>query len=180
MDPDLDLAVSLDVKKVEIQLPAAIVTAIQNAKSSTGIDFKKYISLADETYRKRKVTSAELPLIPSQGLPSALAKFLHRELRIKATSKHRDLKIRWKNLAMDVFFDLDRDAGYLYLNSSFRRLLLHGLPGSSADLPVLKCLLFFAAEEALLSERIGSKMRDRLDQVNRILVQAVRYERTSP
>jgi hypothetical protein len=169
----------LDVKKVEIQLPPTLVTAIQKARTANGIDFKKYLSLADEVYRTRKMTGTDLPLIPSQGLPSELAKFLHRELRIKATSKHRDLKIRWKTLEKDEFFDLDRDSGYLYINRSFRKQLLHGLPGSSADLPVLKCLLFLVAEEALSSERLGPRMRDRIELVNRILARAVKYERIS-
>lgn len=178
LNPNLDLALSLDVRKVEIQLPAELVAAIEKAKTSAGIDFKKYIALAQESYRKKPILGADLPLIPSQGLPSQLAAFLHRELRIKATTRHRDLKIRWKTLEKDQFFEIERDGGYLYLNRLFRRQLLHGLPGSSADLPVLKCLLFLVAEDALSSERIGAKMRDRLEQVNRILVRAVRFERT--
>jgi anti-sigma regulatory factor (Ser/Thr protein kinase) len=177
LSPELDLTVSLDVRKVEIQLPLELVSAIEKAKTQEGVDFKKYLSFAQESYRKRTITTSELPLIPSQGLPSQLATFLHRELRIKATAKHRDLKIRWKRLEKDRFFDLDRDGGHLYLNRSFRKRLLHGLPGSAADLPVLKCLLFLVAEEALSSERMGARMRERLEQVNRILVRAVKFER---
>jgi hypothetical protein len=176
---DFDVEVSLDVKKVEIQLAPDLVAAIQKAKTSSGVDFKKYLSIADETYRKRKVTEAELPLIPSFGLPAALTKFLHRELRIKATAKHRDLKIKWRRLDKDSFFEINRDTGDLFLNRTYRRVLLHGLPGSSADIPVVKCLLFLVLEDALSSERMGSKIRERLEQVNRILVRAVRYERSS-
>jgi hypothetical protein len=177
MKSDFDVEVSLDVKKVEIQLPPALANSIQKAKTSSGMDFKKYLSIADETYRTRKMTDGELPLIPSVGLPSELSDFLHKELRIKATAKHRDLKIEWKDLDMDSFFDIDREDGYLYLNRYFRRQLLHGLHGSSTDLPVVKCLLFLVLEHALSSERMGQKIRERLDQINRILVQAVRYER---
>ena len=176
---DFDLEISLDVKKVEIQLPPNLVSAVQKAKTAAGIDFKKYLSIAGETYRTRKVTEAELPLIPSLGLPSELTHFLHDELRIKATRKHRDLKIKWKHLDKSVFFEIDRDAGDLFLNRAFRKQLLHGLDGSSADIPVVKCLLFLVLEDALASERMGGKMRERIDQVNRILAEAVKYERTS-
>jgi hypothetical protein len=120
----------------------------------------------------------ELPLIPSEGLPSSLKKFLHEELRVKATAKHRDLKFRWKRLEPDTFFEIDRDRGHLLLNSLYRRHLLHGLPGSSADLPVVKCLLFLVLEEAVLSERTGPRLRERLGRANRILAEAVKYERT--
>jgi hypothetical protein len=176
---DFDVDVSLDVKKVEIQLPPNLVSAIQKGKTSSGIDFKKYLSIANDAYRTRKITDAELPLIPSEGLPSELVSFLHDELRIKATAKHRDLKIQWKDLEEDAFFDIDRDSGHLYLNRTYRRQLLHGLQGSSADIPVVKCLLFLVMEDALGSERMGPKMREKFDQVNRILVQAVKYERSS-
>jgi hypothetical protein len=176
---DFDITVSLDVKKVEIQLPPDLVNAIQKAKTSSGVDFKKYLSLADDAYRKRKITNSELPLIPSDGLPSKLVEFLHSELRIKATTKHRDLKMAWRAMAEDTFFDIDRDNGFLYLNSIYRKQLLHGLTGSSADIPVLKCLLFFVLEDVLSSERMGPKIREKVDQVNRILVQAVKYERVS-
>jgi len=177
--PNFDIEVSLDIKKVEIQLPPDVIAAIQKARSPSGIDFKKYLSIADLTYRTRKVTDSELPLIPSLGLPSDLAAYLHDELMIKATAKHRDLKIKWKELGEDQFFDIDRDSGHLYLNRSFRRQLLHGLSGSSADLPVLKCLLFLVLREALGSERMGPNIRRNVEQANRILVQAVRYERSS-
>jgi hypothetical protein len=174
---DFDLDVNLGVKKDEIQLPPALVASIMKSKTASGVDFKKYLSIADETYRTRKMTEAELPLIPSLGLPSELIKFLHVELRVKATAKYRDLMIKWMDLGEERFFDIDRDGGCLFLNLAFRKPLLHGLPGSSADIPTMKCLLFLALEDVLSSERFGSKIRERIDRMNRILVEAVKYER---
>jgi histidine kinase/DNA gyrase B/HSP90-like ATPase len=180
MAPDFDVDVSLDVKKAEIQLPPPLAGAIRKAKTAIGADFKKYLSLADEAYRKRQVTEAELPLIPSEGLPADLSRFLHDELRIKSTAKHRDLKIVWEDFDGEkLFFDIDRDRGLLFLNRAYRKQLLHGLPGSATDIPVVKCLLFLLVEDALSSERMGPKIRERIEQLNRILVQAVKYERTA-
>lgn len=175
---NFDVEVSLDVKKVEIQLPPSLVTAVLKAKTSTGVDFKKYLSIADDAYRKREITHAELPLIPSAGLPSKLAEFMRGELRIEATTKYRDLKIVWEKMDEDMFFTIDRDDSCLYLNRTYRQRLLHGLSGSSADIPVVKCLLFLVLEEALSSERMGPKIREKIERINRILVQAVKYERT--
>ncbi|WP_440639411.1 ATP-binding protein [Bradyrhizobium sp. PUT101] len=175
---ELDVDVSLDVKKMEIQLPPDLAKALLRAQTTTGIDFKKYISIANDAYRKRAVTDGELPLIPSGGLPATLVTFLHKELRIKATTKHHDLKIGWRKLDNELFFDIDRDGGNLYINQAYRKQLQHGLAGSSADVPVLKCLLFLVLEDALSSERMGAKMRERLEQINRILVRAVRFERS--
>jgi hypothetical protein len=177
MASELDLEVSLDVRKVEIQLPPEMAVALQKAKTPSGLDFRKYLSLAEEAYRKRTVTEAELPLIPSSGLPAGLTSYLRGELRLKRTSKYRDLHIAWRRLDDESFFEIDRDEGRLYLNQAYRKSLLHGLSGSSADIPVVKCLLFLLLEEALSSERMGPRIRERLEQMNRILVRAVRYER---
>ncbi len=175
---DLDSKLSLDVKKVEIQLPPDIASAMRTAKTRAGVDFKKYLSIAADAYRKRSVIESELPLIPSDGLPSKLAEFLHSELRHEKTTKHRDLKFKWETLGRDQFFDIERDSGLLLLNRIYRRQLQHGLPGSSADIPIVKCLLFLVLEDVLSSERMGPKLRERCEKVNRILVQAVKYERT--
>jgi hypothetical protein len=54
---------------------------------------------------------------------------------------------------------------------------MHGLPGSAADLPVVKCMLFLLLRSAILSQRTGPKIREHIDQLDRILVEAVKYER---
>ena len=175
--PDFDIELSLDVKKVEIQLPTTLVAAIQKAKTESGIDFKRYLSLADKAYRSRVPIDAELPLIPSAGLPARLSAFLHDELQIAKTNRFRELNIEWAPLPEESFFDFDRDEGKLFLNLAYRKQLLHGLPGSSADIPVVKCLIFLLLRDAIMSQRTGTKVRKQIDQLNRILVQAVKYER---
>jgi hypothetical protein len=176
--PEFDVEMSLDVKKVEIHLPQGLRTAIEKAKTKDGVEFKRYLALANETYRTRKVMPADLPMIPSQGLPATLVDYLHEELRLEGTARHRDLKFAWASLADEHFFDIDRENGYLYLNKRYRQHVLHGLPGSAADVPVLKCLLFLVLQDAISSERMGVRIRERVEQIDRILVRAVKHERT--
>ena len=179
MHANFDLEVSLDVKKVEIQLPADLVTSIQKAKTSSGMSFKDYLSTAERTYRTRKLVNTELPLIPSHGLPSGLADFLLAELRIDATSRHRDLRFEWKLLEEGTFFEVEREDGCIYLNGHYRGRLLNGLTASSTDLPVLKSLMFFVLEEVFNSGHLNQKMKKRVNQLNRILAKAVKFERGS-
>jgi hypothetical protein len=174
---DFDIEVSLDVKKVEIQLPQSLIKAIQAARTASGIEYKKYLSLADNAYRKRQITHAELPLIPSKGIPAKLVATLQSELRITATKRFRELHFVWVKLGEDLFFEIDRDAGCVYLNRCYRQAVLHGMPGSIIDAPLLKCLLFFVLEEAVSSGRMSSRIREHVEKVNRILVEAVKYER---
>jgi hypothetical protein len=177
--PDFDIIVSLDVKKVEIQLPSDLVASIRHARSADGLDFKAYMSAADKAYRTRTVIESQLPLIPSHGLPADLVRFLRTELRHTSTAKRRDLLIKWKALGNHSFFDIDRDRGHLYLNAIYRKRLLHGQSASPVDAPVLKSLMFLLLEDVLSSERLGARMRERLEKIDRILVQAMKHERSN-
>jgi hypothetical protein len=177
LSPEIDIEMSLDVKKVEIHIPPALSAGILSASTANGVDFKKYLGVADKTYRKRKLANNELPLIPTTGIPKRLSRFMQRELRLETTDKFRGLRIAWKRLEAAEFFQIDRENERLYVNRRFRRRLLHGTSSSSADAPVLKCLLFLALRDALSSEREGTRIRERIEQANKILVRAVRCER---
>ena len=176
MAPDFDVEVSLDVKKVEIQLPHKVVTAIKAAKTESGIDFTKYLRLADEAYRKKPITEDELPIIPSAGLPEELRRFMHRVFQMEQTTKHRDLKITWAELDKELFFYVDRDEDVLYLNQFYRKKLTNGRNRSATNLPVLKSLLFLFLKDELHSEKWGSRICAKIDEANRILVKAMKYE----
>jgi len=70
--PQIDVTVSLDVKKSQAQLPPDLLQAIDNGRTGSGVTFKQYLGLADKTYRKREFTAKELPLVPGEGVPASL------------------------------------------------------------------------------------------------------------
>jgi histidine kinase/DNA gyrase B/HSP90-like ATPase len=178
VSPQFDLELSLDIKKIEVQLPGLLVKAIQNAKTRLGVDFKKYLKWAEQAYRTKSVPHTELPLTLGQGIPKMLQSRIVRELGLKKSARVRKLKFEWCDLDEDYLFDLDRERDAILLNRQYRRSLLHGLSGSSTDVPVTKCLLFLLLREVFYSERLSSRAREKLDQANRILLAAIKYERT--
>jgi hypothetical protein len=178
MSPDFDVDVSLDIKKIEVQLPGTLVKAIQNARTKRGIDFRKYLKLAEQAYRSKSLSHSEIPLVLGKGIPKALQDKIVRELGLKKSAKVRKLKFEWGDLEPDYLFDVDRERDAILLNRDYRRALLHGLSGSSTDIPVTKCLLFLVLREVFYSERLSSRAREKLDQANRILLAALKYERT--
>ena len=62
LDPQIDIEVSLDVKKSQAQLPPDLLQAIENGRTTSGVTFKQYLGLADKAYRKRKFMVKEPPL----------------------------------------------------------------------------------------------------------------------
>jgi len=176
--PDFDVEVSLDVKKMNVALPPDLARALQRARTPSGCDFKKYLGLAEETYRTRTKLATEQPAIPSTGLPAGLRSFLEGEYKIKGAGRHRRISFCWEELPEDEFFSVDVDENTVSLNSVYRREAQHGLRPSSTDTPVLKCLLFMVVEDAFYHERIGPKLRARLDRANRVLIEALSHERS--
>jgi hypothetical protein len=176
--PGFDVEVSLDVKKMNVSLPSPLAAAFQKAKTSSGIDFKKYVGLAEDAYRTRTKSATEMPVIPDEGLPAEFRDYLKTEFRIKGAGRHRMIAFRWDDLPEDRLFEVDNEGDAILLNSAYRRQLLHGLQGSATDVPVFKCLLFLLFKDAFYCERIGARLRDSLDLANRVLLRAVKYERS--
>ena len=176
IDPSIDLDLSLDVKKSAVHLPPKLAAAFEAGKTKSGLTLKQYFGLADKAYRKRQLKVTELPVVPLSGLPAALREFLRNELKLKGTAKTNKISIKWGSLEDDCFFWVNPDEPAIYLNKAFRRALLCGRNGSSADIPVIKTLLFFLLSEAFSAERFGPRLKERLDLLNRTLVQAVRFE----
>jgi hypothetical protein len=177
LDPSLDLQMSLDVKKSGIELPPALLSSIMDAKASDGTAFSEYISIANNTYRTRSLTDKELPLVPAAGMPMEMREIFLKVLRLPQTSRHRRINFEWEILEPDLVFWIDRDNDTLLLNSRYRKDLLHGLPGSSTDVPAIKCLLFILSQDAFRSERMGGRIRQQLKLANLMLCLAVKRER---
>ena len=176
MHPDFDVELNLDVKKMEIQLHPPLVKAIRKAQTKSGVEFKQYLSTADKTYRTKPLTEKELPLIPANGLPSELRKFLISELKLKDSKKYRKMDFKWTALEKEEFFRVDPESDILHLNKLYRRQLTKSGKGSSADAPIVKCLLFLALKDVLKVERKSAKIREYIDLVNGILARAIKYE----
>ena len=177
LSPTFDVDISLDVKKIEVQLPADLVRAIQSSKTKSGIDFKKYLTSAQNAYRSRSFLPTEIPLSLGDGIPKRLQKVVMNELGLAKEKKLRRLNFQWCNFDDDSLFDVDREEHTIFLNRAYRRSLLHGLDGSSTDIPVTKCMLFLLLREVFYSERISSRVREKIDQANAILVAAIKHER---
>lgn len=173
VEADFDIEVSLNVKKTDIYLTQDLLNAIQKSKAESGMDFKGYLALAEKSYRKRENIDEDDPLIPTRGLPKKLISFIQEELSAK---KFRELEFLWVKLDENIFFQMERDNECIYLNNSYRKIVLRGQSGSVTDAPLIKCLLFFVLEEAMLSERISSKKREKIDMINKILIEALKYE----
>jgi hypothetical protein len=179
LDPELDLQMSLDVKKSEIHLPPALAATVMEASAGKDMTFTKYLSIANDTYRTRSMTESELPLVPSAGIPAGMRDVMLRVLGLPKSTRHRKINFEWSNLDPDLVFWADRENDVLLLNARHRKRLLHGLPGSATDLPALKCLLFLVAQDVFRSERIGGRLKERLEIANLMLRQAIKHERES-
>ncbi len=115
--------------------------------------------------------------MPANGVPAEMREALFLALRLPQTSKHRKIHFEWDELPDEKVFWVDQEEDTIILNKDFRRALLHGLPGSSTDLPAIKSLLFLLAQDAFTTDRIGARLRQRLDIANLMLRESVKYER---
>jgi histidine kinase/DNA gyrase B/HSP90-like ATPase len=176
----LDDSFGLNVQKSAVVVPVGFESAIAIARADDGEDFERYRQRAQQVYRKQDTRALRSrPLVPSDGLPKQLTS-LAVQLLAKDQKKTQPVAFEWADLKSDEVFALGREARVVYLNKAYRRAMLGGARATRTDLPILKLLLFFLVEEDLVADRVSASRKDRLDRVNRMLVEAIRREEAKP
>jgi hypothetical protein len=172
----LDIHFGLNIKKSRIDVPPPFPESLQSARSQDGTQFSKYRRAAGQVYRKKDSRSrSDLPLVPTGGLPSSVAKRA-KEL-LADGKKSRTVDVVWDDLSeKDILFDVDRDEMCVRLDKRLRRKLLAGRRGSAADLPVVKLLFFFLLEQEFDRARQSSQRTLQLQGISDLLHAALRSE----
>ena len=174
----MDSCLSLDVKKVSLQLPPEFNTALGKCQTAKGVTFPKYITTAELVYRKKaQLSPKDMPLVMGKGTPKSLRK-LSGQLFGKDAKHLRSIAFEWVyDLHDDIFFLPDRDDDVIQLNASYRTQVLNGLRGSATDAAMVKTLLFLLSQDVLRRERDSKKQTLWLAQCNILLVNAVKAMR---
>lgn len=176
ISPKVDFAFGLDVKKSQIILPPQYLDAIEKGKTAKGVTFREYLKTADQTVRRRQLRQSEMPVIPCGGVPASITGIFRDVLKKSKIARSRDISFVWADLISEDVFEIAQSEETIYLNRKYRSRLLRGERGSSADLPLLKSLLFFCFDDLLQMEKCSSKQRSRLDLINVVLREAIKLE----
>ena len=80
----------------------------------------------------------------------------------------------WTEFESSELFMVDRDRDTVYLNKVYRERMLGGLRAGKTDLPLFKILLFLLIEEDFTKSKLSDKRKDKLEQINRLLVGAAK------
>ena len=174
LQSDADVFLSLDVKKVSLQLPPDFFNSIDKAKGRNGITFNKYLKDANNLYRKHnKPSFKEMPIVPGEGLTKTLQKEA-KAIFGENTAKVRKIDFKWKALGKKIIFEIDNEEDIIYLNKLYRKKILNHSKASSADAPLTKLMLFLLLKDILKRERISKKYRQLMDKYNKSLFLALK------
>lgn len=173
MDSDQDSQFGLNVQKSAIIAPAAFEEAMSRAKSSDGDTLADYRSVAQKVYRKDERFADALPLVPDGGIPRSLARDV-KDLITGGKGRVRRVNFKWDNFKDGDLFRLDRQNKTIIINRAYRDDILAGRSASASDMPLFKLLLFLLTENDIDNSRVTRKQKERLDLINKILVDAAR------
>lgn len=167
----------LSVKKEGVEATPEFVSALEAAKDDEGRPFTDYISDAQLVYRearKRSGTTRKAVIPPGAGFAPEVRETIEEELPF--LPGEQPVEVRWRKLADDVFFELDRDQRLISLNRRFRTAVLGGRRGSLNDAPMVKSLLYLLVHQLFESEFLGSRAKDNLQLWQAVLLSAARAE----
>lgn len=161
-----------------VDVPRSFTSAVESAfaKDDPEIGFRDYLAAAEEVYRTRGEQQERPVLKPGAGIPAAVRKALERE---SVPFRPGDgMTLKWGTIPGKDFFWFDRETDEVVLNERYRTALLSGRKASSADLPVLRALIFFLLAPTLERERDSVAESGRLRALQSALIAAAELERS--
>ncbi|HZN73653.1 MAG TPA: ATP-binding protein [Micromonosporaceae bacterium] len=152
---------------------------ISSARAADGTTIGDYLQAAEAIWVKanQRVTAQRTAVLPpGRGLHPQVC----REIRDELPQRNdKPLNILWKPFAGDDFFEIDRAAGTLWINHTYRRALLGGRRGGLNDLPLIKALLFLLTEQMFEGSHLGPRDKDNIELWREILTAAAKAEKTT-
>ncbi|MBP0496014.1 ATP-binding protein [Pararoseomonas indoligenes] len=161
--------IDVNVQKSAVQFPASAALALSRAHAGRRT-FSGFVEDARKVYaaaRRVPQQADGLPLTIGAGVPSVARARIRDQVAKKGGV--RTIDFQWRTLPTGQVFDLEPAEDLILLNSKYRPRILGGARGSSADVPVVKTLLFLLLREDLKRSRSSQQQVARLDDINRVL-----------
>ncbi len=175
VDEHLDVF-DMSVSKEGVRLKAKLVRAIEQARSQDDTTFRDYLDGAAETVKRGNSWQPKRTKIlpPGQGLDPDVKRAITRGSLL--LEGEEPVRIRWGNLRGNNFVKMDRKARTLWLNSKYKRVVLHGDQGNVNDAPLLKTLLFLLFEDLFRGQAMGPRDKENDQFWTRVLTVAAEAE----
>ncbi|GAA1614343.1 ATP-binding protein [Actinoplanes couchii] len=156
----------------EFQAALVHAAAAHNGEQTTFTDYLTHAeSVLTESRRRhhRRRPIAE----PSKGLHEDVRRVIRAEVPLR--TEEGPVEIRWKAMATEKFFELDRVERVINLNKHYRTALNGGNTGMS-DAPLVKTLMFLLTEDHFKGSVWGPRDKDLLEMWSAVLSAAIRAE----
>lgn len=177
LPPKYDHQFGLNVQKSTTIVPASFSTDIQKATSADKDTFIRYKGKANKVYRKKDDRAYKyLPGIPADGVPNGLSN-LARQLMCDEKGKTKPIDILWRHFETADVFWIDLDKSTIYLNKSYRDMILRDAKATKSDVPLIKTLIYFQTRKYFDKARLSAVAKRELNVLNELLIKAVKYER---
>lgn len=172
MPPSLDSKFRLTVQKNDFNVPPEFVDAVRASRAGN-TTFNDYLRAAQDTYRNAPSTKQTV-FYARKGIPAQLSRKL-KSLVSTEDVVARAIDFQWGELDDAEVFGFDTDEQTIILNSTYRRRITGGR-NSAADAPAFKALLLAAIDDLLNADRITARLRQRIDRMNAMLLEAVKCQ----
>lgn len=178
LDDALMQHVTINTEKSGVTLDATASAAIRNAAFVDGDgNFTSYrndarlVMKAARSGQPRPVTIPE----PADGLPEDVLDAFSDA--VEFTVGTDPVRIGWRALARDAFFEVDLKTRTLWINARFRADLLGRRSLDPTDAPVLKTLIYLLVDEMFEGVRHSAKQQEKMQAWQAVLVAAMAAHR---
>jgi hypothetical protein len=179
IDGDVAGLFTMNAEKSRVHAGPLFARAVHAARADDGTSITDFLQAAEGmwiTSHQRVSARRKAVMPPGKGIHPKAAREIRDEFPLLAANP---LNILWKSLPEDQFFEVDRDAGTLWLNQAYRKALLGGRRGGLNDVPLLKMLLFLVVGDVFEGSHLGARDKDNIDLWQTLLGAAAIAERNA-
>ncbi len=179
LDEDVERHATINPEKSGVVLDHTFAQAILNAAAADGTTFADVLARArhDAREARRKHPQPIAVVRPRFGVPPSV-----RTAYDEATESvvgEAPFDIRWRNLPLDRFYEIDRGERIVKINARYRSAIVGGTPGRRKnDAALVKTLLHLLLADHLTSTKDGARMKRETAAWQELLVAAVLDQQT--
>ncbi|MCE3551330.1 ATP-binding protein [Pseudonocardia sp. RS11V-5] len=172
---NIDL-INMNMEKSAVQPKPSLLRGIEKAQAEDGTSFSDYLRDAESAYKLGNTRNTGRPQVvpPGPGIAPEVKRAILEELPI--LGGREPVAIRWKRLDNTDFFEVDRRAATLWLNSRYRATVNGDRRSSLNDSPLLKAALYLLLEDIFRGTAFGPRDKDNVELWQAVLSAAAQAE----
>ncbi|MCG2620857.1 ATP-binding protein [Arthrobacter sp. I2-34] len=176
LSEELEGHLRFNPEKAGVEFSEELLHALLEAHTDDGQTFEDFLRAArDEDENSRKRQRQKIFVVrPVAGVPASVRQEMKKHFGFDEDAE--DVTLRWRMLADDVFFEVDRRKRVLVLNKRYYEAITGCKNLTDREAPLVTTMMHLLLEDVFRGQKLGPRQNARLEAIQAVLVAAAHAE----